>query len=190
MENIPKHLQLIDEAHGRIGKLFRLRLPWLIVGLLGGTAASFLVSRFEQVLAENIGVAFFLPMIVYMSDAVGTQTETIFVRTLAREKFNFYKYILKEALIGALIGVTLGLLIGMIASIWLGIGIGFTVGLAMFINITIAPIVAIIIPEILFKERNDPALGAGPITTVIQDFISLLIYFSVATVIIWHKFIL
>lgn len=190
MENIPKHLHLIDEAHGRIGKLFRLRLPWLIIGLLGGTAASFLVSRFEQVLAENIGVAFFLPMIVYMSDAVGTQTETIFVRTLAREKFNFYHYILKEAFIGALIGVTLGLLIGMIASIWLGVEIGFTVGLAMFINITIAPIVAIIIPEILFKERNDPALGAGPITTVIQDFISLLIYFSVATVIIWHKFIL
>lgn len=184
MDKLPGHLQLIDEAHGRVGKLFRLRLPWLILGLLGGTAASFLVSKFEQVLAENIGLAFFLPMIVYMSDAVGTQTETIFVRTLAREKFNFYKYILKEACIGALIGATLGLLIGIIASIWLGTEIGFIVGLAMFINITIAPIVAIVIPEILFREHNDPALGAGPITTVIQDFISLFIYFLVATAVI------
>lgn len=92
--------------------------------------------------------------------------------------------------IGVPIGAILGLLIGIIASTWLGIEIGLTVGLAMFINITIAPVVAIVVPEILFRERNDPALGAGPVTTVIQDFISLLIYFLVAAVIIWHKFIL
>lgn len=184
MDPNSRHLQIIDEAHGRISRLFRLRIPWLIIGLIGGTLISFGMSSFEKVLTDNIGLAFFLPMIVYISDAVGTQTETIFVRTLAREKFNFYKYLLKEVFIGALLGLTLGIPMGIIASLWLGHKIGLTVGLALFINITVAPLIAILIPEVLFKERNDPALGAGPITTVIQDAISLLIYFIVAKIIL------
>jgi len=54
----------------------------------------------------------------------------------------------------------------------------------MFLNTTIAPVIAVVIPEILSKENIDPALGGGPFTTVIQDFVSLLIYFLVATAII------
>ena len=86
---MPEKTIYADDAKEKVGFLLRLRLPWLIIGLVGGTLASFLVSRFEEILSQNISLAFFLPLIVYMSDAVGTQTETIFVRNLAKGKVNF-----------------------------------------------------------------------------------------------------
>ncbi len=180
----------VSDTHQRLKVLIIERLPWLLLGLVGGTAASFLVSHFEEILQQNIQLAFFVPMIVYMSDAVGTQTETIFVRDLTEHRANFYKYLWKEFYIGLSLGVILGVLIGLIAYLWLRDSlIALTVGVAMLVNVAIAPMLAIIIPEALFKEHRDPALGAGPFTTVVQDFVSLLVYFVVATVIIWHRVI-
>jgi len=170
-----------DDAKERVSFLLGLRLPWLLVGLIGGTLASVIVSRFETVLSENISLAFFLPLIVYMSDAVGTQTETIFVRNLAKGKISLTTYLLKEFLVGIVLGVVFGILIGLIANFWIGsFKIAFTVGLAMFVNVAIAPIIALIVPTAIFKEHRDPALGAGPFTTIVQDIISILIYFLVA----------
>ncbi|MEX0616415.1 MAG: magnesium transporter [Candidatus Woykebacteria bacterium] len=164
-----------------------MRVPWLIVGLIGGTLASFLVSRFESILTQNISLAFFLPLIVYMSDAVGTQTETIFVRNLAKSKANFLLYSLKEIFIGAALGIIFGIIIWLIAYLWIrSVELASTVGLAMLINVSIAPVIAIIVPEIIFKERADPALGAGPFTTIVQDIISIVIYFTVASIVLFH----
>ena len=101
------------------------------------------------------------------------------------ELIKFTEYLAKEILVGSFLGVILSLLLGLAAFIWLrSAETAITVGFAMFINTIIAPVVAIVIPEILFKQNIDPALGGGPFTTVIQDFVSLLIYFLVATVII------
>lgn len=177
------HLE--DDAKERISLLIKERIPWLIVGLLGGLVASILVSRYEDILTANIPLAFFLPVIVYMSDAIGTQTGTVYVRNMAKFKDNFFKYLAKEVLIGLSFGSIFGILLGIFAGFWIGSGqIALSVGLAMFITATIAPVIALIIPEVLSKGKIDPALGGGPFTTVIQDLISLLIYFSVAAVII------
>ena len=179
---------ITDEVHERLSRIIRLRLPWLILGLFGGVVASVLVSRFEDILSNNIRLAFFVPVIVYMSDAVGTQTEVMYVRSLARSKVSFYKNIIKEMQIGVLLGAILGAFITLAVWIWLkDIEVAASVGLAMLINVTISPVLALITPQILFKEHSDPALGAGPITTIIQDAISLLIYFLVATSIIGFK---
>ena len=176
---------LTEDASERLINLIKDRFPWLILGLLGGILATLLVSRFENILSKNISISFFLPVIVYMSDAIGTQTETIYVRNLAKFKDNFFKYLFKEMLVGLSFGLLFGILIAFFAQIWLGsTQVALTVGLAMFINAAIAPIVALLVPEILFKERIDPALGGGPFTTVIQDIISLLIYLTVAVLII------
>ena len=183
----PIPLNIADDEKDGLGLLLRLRVPWLIVGLIGGTAASFIVSRFETVLAENISLAFFLPIIVYMSDAVGTQTETIFVRDLARGKASFSGYLVKEFFLGLIIGAVFGVLIGLISYFWIGSqGVALTVGLAMAVNVALAPIIALLVPEILFKEHTDPALGGGPFTTIIQDIISILVYLLVATLILFR----
>jgi Mg/Co/Ni transporter MgtE len=59
---------------------------------------------------------------------------------------------------------------------------GFTIGLTMIINLTLAPVLAVVIPNLIYKRHLDPALGAGPVATIIQDLISLIVYFLIASV--------
>ena len=176
---------LIDEILDHLPHLIRLRLPWLLLGLLVAFFSTMFVSRFEEIISANISLAFFLPMIVYMSDAVGTQSETIFVRKLQMGKLDIKKYLLMEFQIGLFMGIFLGAAISAAAYLWLkSVPIALTVGWAMFVNILIAPTIAVVIPELLYKRHSDPALGAGPFATVIQDTLSLVIYFLIAFIII------
>lgn len=174
-----------DETTEPVRHMLSHRIPWLALGLLGGIITSLIVSRFEEILSADIRLAFFIPLIVYLSDAVGTQTESIYVRTIALKKINFFKYIVKESALGLSLGVIFGFAVGIFAVYWLhSVAIGFTVGITMLINLTLAPLLALTIPALLYREHADPALGAGPLATIIQDLISLLVYFVVAFFII------
>lgn len=187
IKNIPqKNDVLEDDIKDTVYHLIRHRLPWLIIGLLGGILTSIIVSNFEKILADDLRLAYFMPIMVYMSDAIGTQTETIYIRHLKKKRSNFFKYIVKETMLGTGLGIIFGISIGGFAAIWLNSNaIGITVGLAMMISIAIAPILATLIPAILYKEQQDPALGSGPLTTIIQDLTSLLIYFYIASIFIF-----
>ncbi len=175
-----------DDIKEPVRILIGHRLPWLILGLLGGILTTFIVSRFELILASDLRLAFFIPIIVYMSDAIGTQTETIYIRHIKESGADFFKYMIKESLLGLGLGLIFGVTIGLIANFWLASPqIGLTVGIAMFINCTIAPVMATFIPTILYKRHKDPALGSGPLATIIQDLISVLIYFYTASLILF-----
>lgn len=177
---------LEDDTKEPVGHMLEHRLPWLALGLLGGIVTSIIVSKYEDILSHDIRLAFFVPIIVYLSDAVGTQTETIYVRHLKKTGAGFLKYLVKETALGLSLGAIFGLATGSFAAYWLKSSeVGLTVGLAMLVNITLAPVLATIIPTVLYKEHSDPALGAGPLATIIQDLISLLIYFFIATLIIF-----
>ncbi len=182
----PDNIEYVDDEKEEVGLLITQRLPWLFIGITGAIGASLFVSKFEGLLSEHIALAFFLPLIVYISDAVGTQTQTIFVRNLAipgKEKFAVY--LLKEFLLGVVIGLILGVLVGIASFIWLkNPDVSLTVGLAIWINLSIAPFVALFVSEVLFKSHADPAIGSGPITTIIQDVISIVIYFLSAYLIL------
>lgn len=177
--------QFVLESKQKLSFIFRIRLPWLVLGLLGGTVASLVVSRYEEVLSENISLAFFVPIIVYMSDALGTQTEMIFIRELATAKVAFWRYLVKESFVGLVLGLFIGSLTGLIAYVWLSsTAIAMIVGISMVINMGLAPMVALLVTESLYKEHADPAIGSGPFATVIQDVLSLVIYFLVAVAIL------
>lgn len=178
------HLE--DDVKEKLPSLIKERLPWLIIGLIGGIIATIVISRFENILSKNISLAFFLPVIIYLSDAIGTQTENIYVRRLSQFKDTFWPYLVKELFVGLSFGLIFGLLLGIFAKLWLNLdSLAFSIGAAMFINGTIAPIISLIVPELLFKGHKDPALGAGPFTTIIQDLISLSVYLLVAALVIF-----
>ncbi|MBI4120393.1 MAG: magnesium transporter, partial [Parcubacteria group bacterium] len=165
-----------DVIKERVDHLIERRVPWLFIGILGGLLATIILSKFEAILSADVRLAFFIPVAVYLSDAVGTQTQTIYVRALAEKRtVNFIKYIFKESAVGLGIGIISGALLGVFAGWWLGsLAIGLTIGLTMLINLTTAPVLAVLITGILHKEHTDPALGGGPVATIIQDLISLL----------------
>ena len=83
-----------------ITQIVRARVPWLLIGLVGGFLAGGIASLFESSLKDNITLAFFLPLVVYMADAVGTQTETILVRALAYGKVTLGAQLLREGTVG------------------------------------------------------------------------------------------
>lgn len=177
--------QILNLAQEKILAITRYRLPWLAVGLGIGFILSITTSRFETAFRENIALVFFIPIITYISDAVGTQSETIFIRAITLMKIQYPRYILKEGIIGLLMGIILGSVAGIFASILSGSAqIGLVVGLSLLISMTLASVLACIIPLILKTFSKDPAIGSGPFTTAIQDFTSIAIYLIIAQILL------
>ncbi|MDP3891632.1 magnesium transporter [Nocardioides sp.] len=156
------------------------RLPWLLLGLVGAAAAAKLVQGFESDLASDVRLAFFIPGIVYLADAVGTQTEALSIRGLSvgvaiRRVFRL------EALTGLLVGLLLAAVT--LPAVWLTMGsapLAFTVSLALVAACSVATVVAMTLPWLMSRLGHDPAFGSGPLATVVQDLLSLVIYFAIA----------
>ena len=178
-------IKYADDDTESVRFLLRLRIPSLAVGLLLGLVLSFVTSRFEEVLAANISVAFFIPFVVYLAAAVGAQTQSIYVRDLKTGKASFRKYLFKEGALGIILGAIFGLVTAFIIGLWFGSKeLAMAVALSTFGAVALAPLIALVVTEILQLEHTDPAVGAGPIATVIQDTVSVLIYGLIASAII------
>lgn len=163
----------------------RFRLPWLIVGLAGSMLAAGIVARFEPLLQSEIAIAYFIPAIVYLADAVGTQSEAIAVRGLSLTQLGIRRLLPGEIAAGALMGLVLACLAGAFALIAFGrADLAITVALSLFGACTIATAVGLVLPWAFARAGWDPAFASGPVGTIIQDVFSLLVYFAAASVLI------
>jgi magnesium transporter len=162
---------------------FRARLPWLVLGLLGGIAAALVVERFEHTLEAELLLAAFIPAIVYMADAVGAQTQMLFVRTLAVDhNFRLRNYFGRELIVNLMLGLALALLIAAISfGWWFSPVVSAILGLSIFLTVCATVFIAILLPWFLHARGYDPAIASGPLATVVRDILSLCIYLLVAT---------
>ncbi|MEM0360728.1 MAG: magnesium transporter, partial [Candidatus Diapherotrites archaeon] len=164
-------------------QLVKARIPWLLMGLVGGIIAAQITGFFEEPLKEFFVLAAFMPLIVYMADAIGTQTETLFVRSLVMQRFSLKEYFFREAKVGAMIACILGGLLFIISLLLYNLPkIALILAVSMFFTGFIAVFVPIFIVIVLQKTGKDPAMGSGPFATVVQDIISLAAYFSIAAI--------
>jgi magnesium transporter len=140
---------------------------------------------FENTLQESVAVAYFVPVVAYIADSVGTQSEAITIRALATQKVKFVSYTLRELVIGLGLGVMLGAL-GAVGAAIIGrsLALGLVVGLSLLAASTIAAVLASVVPIVFKMLGKDPALGSGPIATALQDVISVLVYFIFATLLL------
>ena len=154
------------------------RLPWLVVGLGGSAVAAWVVASFEATLERHVAAAFFVPGIVYLADAIGTQTEAVAIRSLTQITNGSSAVFWKELRTGLLLGALLAAVV--LPSVWLAAGelaLAVAVSLAVLTAGTVAAVVGFALPLVLSRLGRDPALGSGPLATVIQDVLSLLAYF-------------
>jgi magnesium transporter len=157
------------------------RLPWLLVGLVGAVFAASIVGAYEGQLADQVILAFFIPAVVYLADAVGTQTETVVIRGLS-VGVPIKGILGREAITGVVTGLVMAAVFLPVAMlIWGEPRIIAAVGLALLAACSVATIVAMLLPAALTRLNLDPAFGAGPLATVIQDLLSILIYFVIVT---------
>lgn len=160
----------------------RDRLPWLLIGLAGSMVATWVVARYEQALHDRVAIAFFVPGLVYLADAIGTQTEAVAVRGLSLSHARLSSLIAGELRTGLLIGITLGAIT--LPVVWFVFGdlqLAFAVALALFCAGGVATTIGLVLPWLLDRMGTDPAYGSGPLATVIQDLLSLIIYFAIVS---------
>jgi magnesium transporter len=162
------------------------RLPWLILGLLGGIIAARVVGLYEEVLSKNLILAAFIPLIVYMADAVGTQMEAFIIRDFAlNTKFNFLKYFIRQSSVVILLALTVSsLLYGLSVLLNNGLDISLVLSLSLFFAILTSLLTGLIVPYLFGRMNFDPANASGPIATIVQDSISVFIYFYIATMVL------
>lgn len=160
----------------------RDRLPWLIIGLIGSALATFVMSRFEAALNEKLALAFFVPALVYLTDAIGTQTEAVTVRGLSLAHVGIGRLLGGELRTGLLIGLVLGGLT--FPAVWWAFGevrLAFAVAGSLFAAGGLAASIGLLLPWLLSRMHLDPAFGSGPLATVVQDVLTLLTYFAIVS---------
>jgi magnesium transporter len=161
------------------------RLPWLLIGLVGSMVAAVAMGHFEAVLERDVTIAFFIPAIVYLADAIGTQTEAVAVRGLSLSHRPLARLLAGELATGALIGLVLGVLA--LPAVFAGVGdlrLAAAVAVGILAAGSVASCVGLIFPWLLSRGGWDPAYGSGPVATIIQDVLSILVYFAAVIAIV------
>jgi len=159
------------------------RLPWLIIGLGGGILVAHIIGLFQGTLAENIILAAFIPLVVYMASAAGTQVSFFIVRDLAlNQKMNFLIYAWHQFKIVFFISTIVSILVFIIIlASYNQFILASSIAIAMFLATISSISTGLFIPYLASRLHFDPANVSGPIGTIIQDFITVLIYLVVTS---------
>lgn len=175
------------EASDSIFELTRARLPWLFLGLIGGVGAAYIMGGFEDMLTDHAILFFFTPLIAAMAGNVGVQSSAIIVQGIANDdvKGSINNRLIKEMLLAALNGFILASVLFLFVWAWEGKpDIALAISVSLVIVIIVAGIIGTFIPLFLNKKGIDPAIATGPFITTSNDIFGILIYFSIAKLIL------
>jgi len=175
------------EADDSILELTKARLPWLILGLIGGLGAVFIMEGYEGALAKYKKLFFFTPLIAAMAGNVGVQSSAIIVQGLANDnvKGSLLNRLVKEVGLSLINGLVLGILV-IVAGFFMNMELrfSFTVAISMMSVIIVAALVGTFIPIILDKRGIDPAIATGPFITTSNDIFGIFLFFYIAKIIL------
>ncbi len=176
----------------RTVKVASIRLPWLLVNLVGGVGTGLLLQHFQVRLPEALFLLTFVPVIMGMGGNVGTQTSTIAVRGLATGRIaqgegSVRRFLWRQLKVGMLLGVACAAIVA-VAALVLQQDLRYSavVGSAMLIALVFASLNGAVIPLLFERLGIDPAIAAGPLVTTSNDITGILIYFGLATMMIEH----
>ena len=169
------------ESSDSVWQLTRARLPWLLIGLVGGLLGAKVIGIFE--IDKNIELAFFIPLIAAMGGNVGVQSAAIVVQGLANESIKInttLSKLVKELGVALLNGIICSTIIfGATFALNYPIDLSLTVSLSLFSVIVFAALFGTFVPLTLDKYKIDPALATGPFITTVNDILGLVIYFLI-----------
>ncbi len=173
------------EESDSILRISKARLPWLLIGVIGGLMGAQIIGYFEDGLNKYIALASFIPLVAATGGNVGIQSSSLVIQTLASKSVfddtplqRFIKGLLIALLNGVMLGVFVFLVVVFVyrhESIF-----GLTIGLSMFCVVLMASFMGTVTPIVLDKFGINPAMAAGPFITTANDLLGLTIYFGVA----------
>ena len=161
------------------------RLPWLLIGMIGGLSNSVILGGFEANLATNPKMALFIPLIGGTGGNVGIQSSAIVVQGLANNSLKegeIFPQIMKEGIVSIINASIISLVVFIYNFLMLGDkAITISVSLSLFTVVMFASIFGTVVPLLLDKMKIDPALATGPFITISNDIIGMLIYMFIAS---------
>lgn len=164
------------------------RLPWLLIGMVGGIGNSLILGNFVGNFAMNPKVALFIPLIGGTGGNVGIQSSAIVVQGLANNTLkaaNTAKQVVKESLVSLINASMLSLIVFIYNFFMLGDnGLTVSVSLSLFAVIIFASISGTLVPMTLDRIKIDPALATGPFITITNDIIGMMIYMFIVTALV------
>jgi magnesium transporter len=162
----------------------RLRLPWLMVNVLGGVVTAWVMTRFTDTLESMLTLVAFVPISMALGGSLGLQSSTIVVRGLATgqiEVGDLRRVFFREMRVGALIGLVCGILVGAIALWWGDRWLGIVVGVSLLSASCVAVTIGTLAPILFQYLKIDPAISSGPLVSMLNDISGLVIYLGLAT---------
>ncbi len=174
------------ETHDNVFKQTTARLPWLLIGMIGGIGNSMILGNFDNTFAAHPEMALYIPLIGGTGGNVGTQSSAIVVQGLANSSLdaeNIFKQVLKESIV-ALINATI---ISMLVYIYNFVRFGgtatvtYSVSISLFAVVMFASIFGTLVPMTLEKLKIDPAIATGPFISITNDIIGMMIYMGITT---------
>lgn len=169
-------------------QLYKKRIVWLLILFVAEAYTGNVLRHYEDTLSEVITLAFFIPLLIGTGGNTGTQTVSTLVRALAMGEIRFrdlFKVIHKEMAAGIMTGISIAIIA--YARAWI-LGVEYDVGLVVAITalaiVLWASLVAAVLPLILHKLKADPAVVSGPFITTLVDGTGLIIYFTVARIVL------
>jgi len=167
--------------------LYRARIVWLVLLVFGNIFSGAGISFFEDTIAGNLALLFFLPLLIGSGGNAGAQSATLMVRALATgdvRAADWGAMLGRELLIGLGLGLTMALAVSGIGLVRAGVDITTVVALAMVLIVLIGALIGVSLPFLLSKFRLDPATASGPLVTSIADVAGVLIYFGLAALLL------
>ena len=176
------------EADDSILEHTKARLPWLVLALLGGFISVKVLGLFEGAMLEHRNLFFFTPLIAAMAGNAGVQSSAIIVQGLANNSLSgsLFNRLVKEVALSLLNGLILAAILFIGSHFLLNVNyiIGVIITVALMSVIIIASLIGTFVPLLLNKFGIDPALATGPFITTSNDICGILIYFSIAKLIL------
>lgn len=171
------------DATDKVWVLSRARLPWLLIGLIGGIASSRFIELYEDQILIHPEMAFFMPLIAAMGGNAGVQSSAIVVQGLANNTLgtkNILPKIFKELRVACINGIICSLLLFGYNNVFSdSYSLAVTVSTALMSVIVFASILGTFIPMVLEKMKIDPAIATGPFITTTNDLLGLALYFYI-----------
>ena len=161
------------------------RITWLLILMLSSTITGGIITKYENAFAAIPLLVSFIPMIMDTGGNCGAQSSTLIIRGLATDEIEIkdvFKVIWKEIRVSVIVGVILAVINGLsIILRYKDIKLAITLGVTLILTVIMSKLIGSCLPLLAKKLKLDPALMASPLITTIVDVCSILIYFNIAT---------
>lgn len=175
-----------EEISDSIFRISKIRLPWLIIGLVGELFNVLLLSSFEATIEKIAVAAFFFPLVMAMGGSSGTQASIVMVRSLSTGEIwlsQAAKKLVKEFGVSLMNGIVIAAILYAVTNIFFEDKLFIIIlTTSLVCIITFATLLGASIPVILKKLNVDPAVATGPFVTTMNDIFGLFIYMTFLTI--------